>query len=267
MVKRISLVGGVVLLVAALGAGVAGAAGTLNKSSVPADTDVDFILNAPVEILVGYNEKVVLTVPDGFRVLSCGAINDYTCAQTAAANPSRTLVTWQKTSPGQEFVVPTQEFPFRMRTIGVAGKYKFEVEQFYSNGEVQRSNGPEGSPNPAPMLTVTGASTPAVTNTTTPPQDFSPPATFPSSFEPTPFTPVPFDDSSTAAPVVQDTTPTTVATETSDTPPPDLAVANTGGDDDGNGIKGVERVVLLGLVGLTVAVPSVSSLRQRRNAL
>lgn len=263
-VKRIAVAAGILLALGALGAGVAGAVGTLDKKSVPANTDVDLVLNAPMEQLVGYTEKIVIAVPDGFRALSCGAPAGYTCKQSAATNPTRTLITWENPQPtGAELITPTANFPFRIRTIATPGKYKFDVEQSYSNGQVARYNGGEGQPNAAPILEVTGAGTAPVTNTTAAPSsDPTSDTTTPSpSFDfSTPNTVV-FNDFTTST-TTPDTTPTTTSEDTTDTSFPGLTASSSDGGE-GDGIRGVERVVLIALALLAVGAASFSTLRHR----
>lgn len=173
--RRGKVIAAATLLLVSLAPG-AFAHSSLDKRSVPADTDVALVVSAPVEEINAYNEKVVLEVPDGFRVLSCAAPDGFKCATSAAADPPRTLVTWERTEPGQRIPFTSDQLPFRVRTIATPGRYAFEVNQFYSNGAVARWDGPEGSDHPAPVLEVTAKGTPAVTNTTAPQHD-GPPAT------------------------------------------------------------------------------------------
>ncbi len=261
--KRIAAFAGTVLLAAAFGAGVAAAHATLDKTSVPGNTDIDITVNAPVEEVVGYNDKLVLTVPDGFRVLSCLAPAGYTCTMSNAASPPRTLVTWIGMASGQELVTPTEQFPLRIRTTSSAGKYKFVVDQHYSNGNEAHWNGAEGSANPAPVLSVDGADPPAVTNTTVPAPEPTPDSA-PSFFSPIdspPFTPAPFEGTTDTTAVIN-APPTTEAT--TNTSAPDLAITTTA-NEGGAGIAGAERVILLGLAIVAVGAASITTLRQRGN--
>lgn len=242
-----------------LGAGAADARGTFDKTTAPTDTDVSITVTATVEELVGYNEKVTVEVPDGFRVLSCGTVTGFTCTVTAVSSPKHTLVTWENTAPsGQEFLVPTSEFPFRMRTIATAGKYRFDVNQFYSNGNEVHSDGPEGSPNAAPFLTITGGTAPTTPTTSVPQTPSASSSEFPV------FTPdaSPIDSfaGSTPTTVMFDTTPTTQPAQTS----PDLAIDNVA--SEGKGIRGAERLILLALAALAVGFPLFNTLRERANA-
>lgn len=162
------------VLLAVAAAGPAVAHSTLDKKSVPANTDVEVSVQAPVEEVNAYNQRLILEVPDGFVVLSCGEVQDFACTQSRAENPKRTVLTWERTEPGQPIPFMTDRFPFRMHTIDKAGKYAFEVNQFYSNGTAAHWDGPPDSDRPAPVLTVTAAGTAPVTNTTAKPHEGSP---------------------------------------------------------------------------------------------
>jgi hypothetical protein len=145
------------LLVLAVPAAIA--AGTLDKSTVVASTDVAVTLKVSVEQLGAYDDHVVLEVPNGFRVLACAKTTDFACTQSTADKPSRTLLTWKRTTPGAPVPLAEDQFPFRMHTIDKAGSYVFAVHQFYSDST--RADW-------APKLTVTAAAAkPATTTTTT----------------------------------------------------------------------------------------------------
>ena len=261
--------GGAALLLVAMGAGAASADAKFDKASVPASTDVNLVLHASVQSLVGYNKKVVLTVPDGFTPLSCSAPQGFKCSKSTATNPTRSLITWENTSPAPtEFgITPTTQFPFKMHTISESGDYKFNVDQTYSDGSSDHWTGASGTTNPAPVLKVTGLGTPATTNTTVASTDNSTPATTTPSFEtpsydPSTYTTVPFTDDTTAT-TVANTTDTTIDS-TTETTFGDVAISNTGTNDTG-GIKGTEKIVLLGLALLAVGSAAFGSWR-RRNA-
>ena len=232
---------------------------TLDKKSVPADTDVDITVNAPVEEVNAYNQKIILEVPDGFRVLSCGAVEGFACAQSSATGPTRTLLTWERTRPGQRIPFVTDHFPFRMRTVVTPGKYRFDINQFYSNGTVAHWEDPENGDRPAPVLTVTAVGTPAVTNTTAAAHDGSPasPSTTAAS------RPIEARATTTAAiETVEPETTTSAALPTTTTAALTLAV---GADDD--------SAAGIPLVGVTVGLVAVSGLgagilrRRRRGAV
>lgn len=259
--------GGVALLVAALGTGVAGATAKLDKASVPANTDQDLVLEMSVEELVGYNQKIILTVPAGFTALSCTQPTGFKCSKSTASNPTRALITWENTNPAPvEFgLTPTVRFPFRIHTITATGDYPFPVDQYYSNGERTNWNGARGSANPAPELKVTSTGTPAVT---------SPPTTAASggsTSETTSPSLTPSYDFSTATTVVFDdaTTPTTAVDTTATTNPTTdttikfVPTKTTSSGDGGKGIEGVERVFLLGIALLAVGAAAFGSWRQR----
>lgn len=268
--KRLGVLGGVIVFaLMTVGAGVAGATATLDKQSVPGNTNVDLVLEVSVEELVGYNQKIVMAVPEGFDVLACTAPAGYTCTKAAAANPTRTVVTWNNTSPQpNEFgLTPTVRFPFRLRTISTSGDYKFDVEQTYSNGASTQWKGAKGSANPAPILTVTGTAAP-VSNTTVPNDAPTTSDTTPSSapsfdFGSTTNTTISFGDVSTPTTVGGDTTATTVAGDTTDTTVSGLAADLVSTGDGDKGIRGVEKVVLIGLGVVAVGSAAFASWRQR----
>jgi hypothetical protein len=126
----------VVLL--ALG-GPASAYSTLDTKSVTANTDVTVTIEAPVEALRADNEKLIVEVPDGFHVLRCGGVDDFSCTQSTVEGPHRTWLTWQRTTRGKAPSVRADHFPFRMHTIEQPGKYVFVLHQFYSDGRVDDS--------------------------------------------------------------------------------------------------------------------------------
>lgn len=164
------LAGTVLLLLAAVTP--AGAHSTLDKQSVPADTDVELVVQAPVEEAGAYNERIVVEVPDGFTVRPCVKPPEgFRCFLRPAANPPRTLITWERTEePDVTVPFATDELPFRTRSHSKPGLYAFKISQFYSNGAEAHWDGPPGSENPAPVLEVTPD--PGATTTTT-----SPPST------------------------------------------------------------------------------------------
>jgi hypothetical protein len=134
------------------------AAGTLDKSTVAANTDTDLTLDVSVDQLGAYDDRVVLEVPTGFRVLACSKAAEFTCAQSSAGQPSRTVLTWKRTTPGTPVPLAVDHFAFRVRTIDRAGAYVFAVHQFYSDNTTADS---------AAKLTVTASpARPAPTTTT-----------------------------------------------------------------------------------------------------
>lgn len=141
----------------ALTASAAMAAGSLDKSSVAANTDVDVTLNVPIDKVPAYNERVVLEIPGGFRVLGCPNSDTFNCTQSTADKPSRTTLTWRRTTPGAPVPLDADHFPFRLHTIDKPGSYAFAVHQTYSDGT---------SADWAPKLAVTAAPAKAVTSTT-----------------------------------------------------------------------------------------------------
>jgi hypothetical protein len=162
---------GLVGLLLVLGAAPAFARSTLDKERVPADTEVELVVQAPVEEPGAYNERVIVEVPDGFSVRPCVKPPEgFRCFIRPAANPPRTLVVWEQTEePDVAVPFSTDELPFRTRSHPKLGSYKFVITQLYSNGEESRWDGPPGSANPAPVLVVEpGPGTPPTTSTTSP---------------------------------------------------------------------------------------------------
>jgi hypothetical protein len=179
------------------------------------------------------------------------------------------LITWENTSPAPtEFgITPTTQFPFKMHTIIQSGDYKFVVDQTYSDGTSDHWTGNTGSTNPAPVLKVTGLGTTTGSTATTvaPSTDDTTATTTPSfdvpSYDPSTYTTVPFTDATTATTVV-DTTSTTIDA-TTDSTLNDVAISNTGSNDPG-GIRGTEKIVLLGLAVLAVGAAAIGSWRSRQ---
>lgn len=259
--------GGAALLLAAMGAGSASADAKFDKTSVPSNTDVNLVLNASVQSLVGYNEKVVLTIPDGFTPLSCSAPQGFKCSKSSATNPTRTLITWENTSPvPAEFgVTPTTQFPFKMHTIATSGQYKFNVDQTYSDGSSDHWTGATGTTNPAPILKVEGIDASPATTIPAGGTDDTTVTTAPSfdtpSYDPSTYTTVPFTDDTTVTTVAGNDTTATTVDETTDTTLGSVAISKSG--SGGPGIRGAEKVILLGLVVLAVGAAAFGSWRNR----
>src|SRR5690349_12207654 len=76
------------IAVLALTASAAMAAGTFDKSSVAANSDVAVTLKVSVEQLGAYDDHVVLEIPNGFRVLACPKTNDFNCTPSTAEKPT-----------------------------------------------------------------------------------------------------------------------------------------------------------------------------------
>ncbi len=152
-----------------------GARGTLDKESVPADTDVELVVQASVDEPGVFNERVVVEVPDGFTVRPCVTPPEgFRCFLRPAASPPRTLVIWERTEdPDVTVPFTTDDLPFRTRSHPKPGRYKFVITQLYSNGEESRSDGPPESANPAPVLEVTPNPAATTSSTSTPPSSSS----------------------------------------------------------------------------------------------
>lgn len=101
-----------------------------------------FTLSVPTEEAGATTTKIVLSVPKGF------AIDSYEPSPGWTRTATPTTVTW---SGGH---VPTEEdsvFRFNAATSG-AQTYTFDVKQYYSDGKVVDSSGPESSDTPAPTI-------------------------------------------------------------------------------------------------------------------
>lgn len=248
---------GAVVVAAVASVTSASAHSTLDKKSVPADTDVALAVNAPVEELNAYNQKIVLEIPPGFRVLRCEKTRDFDCAVTPPDAGGRSLITWNRPSAGQPVPFVTDMFPFSVHTVATPGKYVFEINQFYSNGTAAHWDGAEDSDHPAAVLQVTGKGTPAVTNTTAAPHDGSPATPSPSALRTTSSTTSPAPTTTTTV------TPDTLAADTTTSDPrrPSIAVDVT----KGGGTSPAGPIALVaGIVGATAV--GVAVLRRRRPA-
>jgi hypothetical protein len=125
---------------------------SMDHNSAPASSDVTVTVAASVDELNAYNEKLTVEAPTGFRMLTCGRVDGFTCTT------SRSGVTWQRSAPGQPVPLATDNFPFRMHTIDKPGKYTFVLTQLYSDGKSERAT---------PVLQVTAAPpSPSTTATT-----------------------------------------------------------------------------------------------------
>jgi hypothetical protein len=118
-----------VIAFVALTASAAMAAGSFDKASVAANSDADVTLNVPIDKVPGSNERVVLDVPSAFRVLACPNSDAFNCAQSTADKPTRTVLTWRRTTPGAPVPLDADHFPFRVHTGDKAGSYVFAAHQ------------------------------------------------------------------------------------------------------------------------------------------
>lgn len=125
---------------------------TFRWPSVPPDSDQRLVINVPVERDGQHNVKVVLEVRPEFKVLGCDRKPDWECTVTPPGNRPASLVTWTRESSGERDD-ENDDFTFTVHTPK-AGRYAFEVNQFYSGGETVRWDGPENSDRPAAFLDV-----------------------------------------------------------------------------------------------------------------
>lgn len=133
----------------------------MDKSTLPADSDQALKVRVPGENPPAYNVKLVLEIPAGFTATSCADTGGWTCSITPDTSNGRSaLLTWTRQSGGDAVDL----FDFAVRTPDKNGTYKFDANQYYSDGKKAFWDGPPGSDNPAPVIEVTGASTvPAAT--------------------------------------------------------------------------------------------------------
>lgn len=124
----------------------------MDEKPVAASSDVTVTVAASVDELNAYNQKLTVEAPAGFRMLSCGHVDGFTCTT------GRSLVTWQRSAPGQPVPLATDNFPFRMHTIDKPGKYTFVLTQVYSDGKSERAT---------PVLQVTAPPPSSSTTSTT----------------------------------------------------------------------------------------------------
>jgi uncharacterized protein YcnI len=135
---------------------------TLDKSSLPADSEQSLQVRVPVERPAAYNVKIIVEVPAGFTALTCADKLGWRCAITADRAQGRSaLVTWERTA-GLDAI---DLLDWTVRTPAAPGTYAVEVNQFYSDGEVVQWDGAPDSDHPAPRLEITGAGTRPVENT------------------------------------------------------------------------------------------------------
>ena len=133
------------------GAVPASAHAELDQERVEANKEIDLVLKVPVEIEGQQNAKVIVELPTGFSFRNCLATGNWACS--VAFEGSQPIITWAPT-PGNTVGIDT--FQMRVQASGVNGLARFEVNQFYSNGEVVHWDSPDpDADNPAPTITVT----------------------------------------------------------------------------------------------------------------
>ncbi len=129
---------------------------SLDKSSVPADSDQSLQVRVPGENPPAYTVKLVLEVPAGFTALTCADKVGWTCALTQDTTNGRSaIITWTRESG----VDAVDLFDLVVHTPTRSGDYPFEAAQSYSDGTKVFWDGPPDSDRPAPVLTVTGGGT------------------------------------------------------------------------------------------------------------
>ena len=161
MRRALAVAGALVLALA----GVAEAHVSLDKTSVPANSDQSLRAQVPGEDPPAYNVKLILEIPAGFTAKSCSDKTGWTCAiKQDTTNGRSAIITWTR----QSGIDAIDFFDFVVRTPNKNGDYPFEANQFYSNGEVVHWDGPADGDRPAPRLKVTGATTQPVKNTAAP---------------------------------------------------------------------------------------------------
>jgi uncharacterized protein len=158
---------------------------TLQPNEAPAGGFTRLNVRVPNERDSASTTKIDLQLPPGFADASYEPVAGWTVkvTKTKLAQPIKTddgeitegvsQITW--TADGAKDGIPPgafRDFGLSVRIPGKAGdKLTFKALQTYSNGEIVRWIGPEGSDNPAPIVSVTGdepaaaAATPAATAT------------------------------------------------------------------------------------------------------
>lgn len=144
---------------------------TLQPDSAPAGTFTVLNVRVPNEQDNAATTKVDLKLPDGFVFASYQAVPGWTAkvTKTKLATPVKTddgevteqisQITWTADSPA-DGVQPGQfrDFPLSVQIPDKPGTaLTFKAVQTYSNGDVVRWIGPEGSAEPAPQVQVTAA--------------------------------------------------------------------------------------------------------------
>ena len=153
-----ALVAGVVLTLVA--AAPAFGHATLDVKTAEAGTNVELAVAVPDEEEVPgiVTTKVVIEAPEQFSMIDCTGEAPWTCNVT-----EERIATFERPAAGASDG-DKPELRIEVRTASTAGRYPFEVNQFYSSGEVVNWDGPPDSDHPAPVFEVTGsAAAPEVT--------------------------------------------------------------------------------------------------------
>ena len=125
----------------------------LDHNTAEAGKEIDLVLTVPSEVDGAANSKIVLELPAGFGFRNCIATGNWACSLSSEGTPARDVITWAPV-PGNTQGIET--FQFRVEAPPANGTSKFEVNQFYSNGDVVNWDGAPDSDNPAPTITATG---------------------------------------------------------------------------------------------------------------
>lgn len=139
-----------VLLLALIGLAapqVAWAHGEFRPDRVPRSATARLDLVLPSEREGARTVRVVLAMPEGFTARDCEEPVGWTCAVAADA------VEWRDVA----MVRAETDFLLTVTTSSKAGTYTLPVEQTYDDGTVAVFAGQPGTPDEAPVLTVTGA--------------------------------------------------------------------------------------------------------------
>jgi uncharacterized protein YcnI len=140
--------------------------GELRPDRVPAGTTAQVDLFLPSERDGARTTKVVLAMPEGFTARTCQEPVGWTCSVTADA------VRWQDVAR----VRAESHFFFTMTVATRGGTYTLPVEQTYDDGTVSTFAGRPGTPDEAPVLTVTTSGQASPTAPPPPPPSSSAPA-------------------------------------------------------------------------------------------
>lgn len=128
--------------------------GELRPDRVRSGVTADLDLVLPSELPGARTTRVVLAMPVGFTARECVEPVGWTCSVAADA------VEWRDLARVRAEV----DFFFTATVASAPGTYTLPVEQTYDDGTVRTFAGQPGSPDEAPVLTVTGAA-PAPTRT------------------------------------------------------------------------------------------------------
>lgn len=129
--------------------GPARAHATFESDTAPAGVDHLLALDVPEERGPDvHNRRVVVEVPGDFELLGCSTPQGWAC-EAEEAPGGGTLVSFTRGSAPAE-----TRFDLAVHTPEEAGRYPFDVNQFYDDGSDARWDGPPDSDFPAPVLEV-----------------------------------------------------------------------------------------------------------------